>query len=49
MHRLVLSFVVCAFSLAAADTMPFTGTWRINLDKMQAPKKPTQWEIGNGR
>jgi len=48
MNRLVLCFVVCALSLAAADTMPFTGTWRINLNKMQAPKKPYQFEIGNG-
>ena len=48
MRRSLLLFAVAAFSLTAADTMPFTGTWRVNLDKMQAPEKPNQVELGNG-
>lgn len=48
MCRFVATFVVCAFSLAAADTMPFTGTWRFDLSKSQAPKKPSEIELGNG-
>ena len=48
MRRSLLLSAVCAFSLTAADTMPFTGSWRVNLDKMQAPEKPNQVELGNG-
>jgi len=47
MRRMLMTIAVCAFSLAAAE-LPFTGTWRVDLNKLQAPKKPSEYELGNG-
>src|SRR5215469_12730177 len=48
MCRLLAFIAAFGSVLAAADTMPFSGTWRLDLNKMEAPKKPSQLEIGNG-
>ena len=48
MPSLLVTVLTCACFFAAADRLPFTGTWRLNLEKTEGPKKPYETELGNG-
>lgn len=48
MRKVLLLVALSALFLAASDTLFFNGTWRIDPNQAQAPKKPFRFEIGKG-
>ena len=43
----LLAVLLPVVAWAAED--PFTGSWKVNLDKIQFPDKPESWVLQNGR
>jgi hypothetical protein len=46
--RLLWTALVCSIFPAVAAEQPFTGTWKVDLSKIQFSKKPDKIEIANG-
>jgi hypothetical protein len=48
MRKQVLASVLLPLLALAAES-PFTGTWKVDPDKIQFPEKPESWLLQNGR
>lgn len=48
MRKLVVAVLLLTPVLAAAQGSPLDGTWKVNTDKSQMPKKPDKYVLENG-